>query len=180
MIEKINVELRAQEENDKLTIVAKVNDYTKSKMLRDKTGKSFVEICPKSTWEKAINDKIKVFLNHKNYVEIGNSHSFEVREDGVYLTVDLDPIKERGIYESVKQGILAQVSFGFTVIKDNFKKVGDYFERVLEDIKISEVSLLDKTAAYNNTAIECRDLEIPNTFNQIDLMKLKLQILKLK
>ena len=184
MIEqKLNsIEFRALEEDNKLKIVAKVNDYNKSKMMRDKNGKNFVEIAPKEMWQRCLHDGIKVFLNHKNYVEIGNSHTFEVRNDGVYMEVVLDPTKEKGIYENVKQGILSQVSFGFKVVKDSWKKVNDYFERTLEDIKISEISLLDCTAAYNSTSIECRNLEVPNTFNKVDisLMKLQIELLKLK
>lgn len=181
MIEKQILEFRALDTNDEtLKIRAKVNDYNKSKILKDRKGKPFVEIAPKEMWEKCLNDEVRVFINHKDYYNVGKNHKFDIQEDGVYLEIELDPIKEKGIYDNVKKGILNQVSFGFSVVKDTFKKVGNYFERTLHDIKISEISLLDKMAAYNGTAIECRNLEVPNQFNQLKLIKMKLELEKLK
>lgn len=62
----------------------------------------------------------------------------------------------------MKRGILNQVGFGFNVITDTWKKEGSYFVRKLDKLNLLEISLLDCTAAYNNTAIEARSLvEVP-------------------
>ena len=177
-MEKQILEFRALETNDEtLKIRAKVNDYSFSKMLRDKQGKPFKEIAPKEMWENAITDDVKVFINHKDYYNVGTSHRFDIQDDGLYLEIELDKEKEIGIYENVKRGILNQVSFGFNVISDRWKKVNNYFERKLEKIKLLEVSLLDCTAAYNNTAIECRSVEIP--CNSPNIKRRKLGLYKL-
>lgn len=177
-MEKQILELRTVETNDEsLKIKALVNDYNLSKTLRDKQGKPFKEICPKATWEDAINDNIKIFINHKDYYNVGKSHNIAVNDEGVFLEIELDPIKEKGIYENVKRGVLNQVSFGFNVIADTWNKVGNYFQRKLEKINLLEISLLDCTAAYNNTTIECRNLSIPT--NIIDIRKKKLELYKI-
>lgn len=177
-MEKQIIELRALETDDgTLKIKAKVNDFNFSKTLRDKNGRPFKEICPKSTWEDAINNDIRIFINHKNYYNVGKSHKIDVTNEGVFLEVELDPVKEKGIYENVKRGVLNQVSFGFNVIKDKWNKVENYFERKLEKINLMEISLLDCTAAYNGTAIECRDLAIPHDI--FDIKKKKLDLYKM-
>lgn len=174
-MEKQILEFRTLETNDEtLKIRAKVNDYKFSKILRDKQGKPFKEIAPKEMWENAITDDVRVFINHKDYYNVGTSHKFDIQDDGIYLEIELDKEKEQGIYENVKRGILNQVSFGFNVISDRWNKVNNYFERTLEKIKLLEVSLLDCTAAYNNTAIECRSIEVP--YNPLDIKRKKLNL----
>ena len=53
------------------------------------------------------------------------------------------------------------MSFGFKAIKDTFNHVGNYLQRTIEDMELFEVSILDKTPAYNNTLVEARELNIP-------------------
>lgn len=93
-IEKQVLVLRAIGTNDKtLKIRAKVNDYTLSKTLKDKYNRPFKEICPKTTWENAINDDVKIFINHKDYYNVGKSQNMVVMDEGVFLEVELDPQK---------------------------------------------------------------------------------------
>ena len=63
-----NLEIRAL---NNYKISAMINDYMPSKLLHNKKGQTFKEICPKSTWEKAINDNMKIFINHQNYYNVG-------------------------------------------------------------------------------------------------------------
>lgn len=172
-MEKQILELRAIETNDNtLKITAKVNDYTLSKTLQDKYGRPFKEICPKATWEDALNGDIKIFINHKDYYNVGKSYNIDVTDRGVFLEVELAPLKEKGIYDNVKRGILNQVSFGFNVIADSWNRFNDYFIRRLNKINLLEISLLDCTAAYNNTIIEARSMvEVPQ--NQLYLTRRK-------
>lgn len=175
-MENIILELRELEtQDDILKIRAKVNDYTFSKMMKDKYGRQFREICPRETWEGAIKNDIRVLINHKGYYNVGNFYKIDITNEGVFLEVELDPLKERGIYESVKNGVLNQVSFGFKVIKDAWYKCENYLERKLEKIKLVEISLLDCTAAYNGTKIECRNITSTNKCICIKRKKLELQ-----
>ncbi len=169
-----NLEIRVLE-NYKIS--ALVNNFTPSKMLKNKKGQAFKEVCPKSAWEKAINDDIKVLINHQDYYNVGINKEIRVTDQGVFLDIELDPIKERGIYENVKNGQLKECSFGFNVISDKWLKDGDYYKRTLEDIKLIGISLLDSIGAYNNTTIECRSIDIP--YDSLDIKKKQLQLYKL-
>ena len=174
------LEFRTLETDDNsLKIRALVNNYKPSKMLKNKKGQSFIEVAPKEMWEKCISDDVKIFVNHKDYYNVGISHKFDIKDDGVYLEIELDRVKEKGIYENVKNGILNQISFGFNAISDKWDKIGNYFQRTLENINLKEISLLDCTAAYNGTAIECRNIDVPVN-NDVLLMRMKLDIEKLR
>lgn len=154
-----NIEIRELQDNE-LRIVCKVNDYGLSKEMIDKQGRRFKEIVPKDTWEKAINENVKFYYNHKPYFELANSVELRAEEDGVYLYATLKDT-ERGLYQAVKDGLITGMSFGFRALKDRFNYIGNYLQRTIEDMELFEVSILDKTPAYNNTLVEARELNIP-------------------
>ena len=154
-----NIEIRELQDNE-LKIVCKVNDYGLSKEMIDKQGRKFKEIVPKDTWEKAINENVKFYYNHKPYFELADSIELKAENDGVYLYATLKDT-EKGLYEAIKDGLITGMSFGFKAIKDTFNHVGNYLQRTIEDMELFEVSILDKTPAYNNTLVEARELNIP-------------------
>lgn len=167
----IKLELRASETNK---IRAKINDYNFSKMLTDKQGKKFIEKVPRQVWQRAINSTVKVYLNHKNYIELGESTSITTEDDGVYLEVCLRD-SELGVYEAVKENRLHSCSFGFICKEANIIEHGDFYERIITNMELLEVSLLDCTAAYNGTLIENR---CSNSHN-LQLLKLKCRLLSI-
>lgn len=175
-MEKIYNKLEIRElENSSLSLVCKVNDYSLSKELRGING-AFRELVPKETWEKAINQNIKFYYNHKPYFELGASAELRAEEDGVYLYATLKDT-ERGLYDAVKNREITGMSFGFKCIKDKWDNVGNFKQRTILDMELYEVSILDKTPAYNNTSVEARSLYIPL---DLDIYKRQLELYKLR
>lgn len=174
-MKKIYNKLEVRElENNSLSLVCKVNDYTLSKELRGKNG-AFREVVPRDTWERAINPNIKFFYNHKPYFELADKVELRAEEDGVYLYATLNE-NEKGLYDAVINGEITGMSFGFRALKDRWDNVGNYKQRTIEEMELFEVSILDKTPAYNNTSVETRELYIPI---DLDIKRKRLELLKL-
>lgn len=177
-MEKIYNKLEIRElENSSLSLVCKVNDYSLSKELRGING-AFRELVPKEVWDKAINNNsdIKFYYNHKNYFELAEKVELRAEESGVYLYATLKE-SEKGLYDAVKNGEITGMSFGFRCLKDKWDNAGNYKQRTILDMELFEVSILDKTPAYNNTHVEARSLYIPVDLNiyrrQLELYKLR-------
>lgn len=174
-MEKIYNKLEIRElESNSLSLVCKVNDYSLSKELRGKNG-TFRELVPKETWEKAINDNIKFYYNHKPYFELGVSSELRAEDDGVYLYAKLKE-NEKGLYNAVKDGLITGMSFGFKVLKDRWSNEGTYRQRTIEEMELFEVSILDKEPAYWGTSAEVRGLHIPI---DLSVMKKRLELYKI-
>lgn len=175
-MEKVYNKLEIRElENSSLSLVCKVNDYSLSKELRGING-AFRELVPRETWEKAINENIKFYYNHKPYFELGASAELRAEEDGVYLYATLKE-NEKGLYDAVKNGEITGMSFGFRCLKDKWDNAGNYKQRTILDMELYEVSILDKTPAYNNTHVEARRLYIPV---DLDIYRRQLELYKLR
>lgn len=169
----VNLEIRELEDTtDAKRIRAKINDYGWSKMLTDKQGKFFKEMVPIETWQSAINEHVKVFLNHEDYVELGSETRFLIEPDGIYREITLRD-NEKGVYTAVKENRLHSCSFGFICNDSKIISHCSYYERIILDMELLEVSLLDLTPAYNNTTIESRNFSTRN----LQLSKRKLQLL---
>lgn len=158
-------------------IKAKINNYGWSKMLTDRRGRKFKEIVPKEVWETAINQEVRVYLNHSDYVSIGQDVSIYALDNGVFLEMELRE-NERGILDTVKSNRLHSCSFGFICTNEDIVDRGDYYERTITSMELKEVSLLDREAAYNHTKImEKRFLNVP--FNDFVLKRKKLALLSI-
>ena len=172
-MEKQYSKLEVRELDNSSLLVCKVNDYGVSKELRGKNG-AFREVVPKETWQKAINENVKFYYNHKPYFELAEKVELRAEEDGVYIYATLKD-SEKGLYDAVKDGLITGMSFGFRALKDSFKQVGNYLERTIEDMELFEVSILDKEPAYNNTMVEARELYIPV---DLEIKRKRLELLR--
>lgn len=176
MLEKYTLDFEIRE-LDNHRIKAKINNYQWSKMLTDRKGRKFREIVPKEVWESAINQEVRVYLNHSDYVSIGQNVTINALDDGVFLEMELRE-NELGILDAVKSNRLHSCSFGFVCTDEEIVNRGDYYERTIKSMKLKEVSLLDREAAYNNTEImEQRFLNVP--FNPLELKRKKLVLLSI-
>ena len=158
-------------------LVCLVNNYDYSKMMTDKQGKKFRERISKEVWEHAIEknkDNIKIFLNHQDYIEIGSNIKVQATNEGVILTLELSD-KEMGLYQAAKSDKLTGCSFGFKCIKDNISETQGYYDREVLEMELYEISILDKTPAYNSTSVEARDLKYKNS-----LLKKEIELLSLR
>lgn len=129
MLEKCTLDFEIKE-LDGHKIKAKINNYQWSKMLTDRKGRKFREIVPKEVWDSAINQEVRVYLNHSDYVSIGQNVSILALNDGVFLEMELRE-NELDILDAVKSNRLHSCSFGFVCTDEEIVNRGDYYERPL-------------------------------------------------
>ena len=156
--------------------------------------RSFVERVKAKTFQRAIekNDNIEIRLNHNKL--LGSTKDvLELREDNIGLYAKAVITDDEAI-EKAKNKELRGWSFGFTPIKDIWEDVDENLQRrTLEDINLSEVSILTKSPAYIATSIEMRgencvvketrgkeDEEIETNIIDYSLHEKRLKYLKLK
>jgi uncharacterized protein len=182
-----NIEVRSIAEN-KIQLSVPVGQ--ESKLMKDKHGLPFKEVIPRSTWEGALlgdgngYSDLKVHINHQQYVNIGKVDNVQVTNKEVLVDVTLSDNAD-GVKKAIEQRKLHSVSFGFKPLADTFDRVGNFFKRTVQEMKLVEFSLLDITPAYNNTDIQVRNLEIPHDLVEEERrkqqqMKLRIQLLKLR
>lgn len=151
----IQVEIRA----DNTAVITGYVNVTgrESRLLRDINGE-FVEIVKPGTFKHALEktDKIGLMYNHKK--PLGSTKdSLELREDNIGLYARA-LVSDPDVIEQAKNNKLSGWSFGFKKEKDSWETRDDGVRRrVLEDIDLFEVSILDVTPAYIATSIEMRD-----------------------
>lgn len=117
----------------------------------------FVEQVKAGAFKSALNSGAPVNLMYNHEKIIGKTDSnLELREDSIGLyakAVVTDPV----VIHKAKSGELRGWSFGFNCLKDSWEDAGENKQRrFLQEIKLLEVSILDKKPAYIGTSIEMR------------------------
>lgn len=179
------IELRAKFDKtkfdkEKLEFTGLVNNYKKSKVLT-RNGKKFREIISREVFEKALHKKpeIKLFINHQPYVDVAEKIEVVAEEKGLVTKVKLLE-NAKGLFDRIKSNEFGEFSFGMKVLKDKWVSDGDVDLRIVEDIELVEISILNVEAAYNGTEVlEYRKFANDELW-KLDLMKYKLEILKLR
>lgn len=174
------IEMRAKFDKEKLEFTGLVNNYQKSKVLT-RNGKKFREIISRDVFQKALDKKpnIKLFVNHQPYVDVAESIEVVAEEKGLIAKVKLLE-NAKGLFDGIKSNEFSQFSFGMKVLKDKFVSDGEVDLRVVEDIELVEISILNVEAAYNGTEVlEYRKFANDELW-KLDLIKKKIEILKLK
>ena len=72
------------------------------------------------------------------------------------------------------------MSFGFRALKDVWATVGNFKQRTVQEMELTEVSILDVTPAYNSTSVDVRAIQIP--LSDAEVLKIRqrqLELLKL-
>lgn len=132
-----------------------------SRELADRRGK-FVEQIEAGVWQRALDreDEVKMLFNHDNKRQIGTTKdNVELYEDNIGLKVRAT-ITDAEVIEYAKNNKLTGFSFGFYANKQRYEQVREGLERrYIEDLKLTEVSLLSLTPAYFGTQVELRDDE---------------------
>lgn len=113
---------------------------------------TYTEKVAAGTFQKALNSGKPIELRFNHERVLGSTEGdLELKEDNIGLyarAVVTDP----EVITKAQQGELRGWSFGF---KDHQPKI-ENAKRVLSDIELREVSILDKTPAYIATSIELR------------------------
>lgn len=133
-----------------------------SRVLPSPRGQFVEEIVPK-TFERALDnaDSVELLFNHNKDRKLGSTKegNLDLREDNVGLRATAT-IYDQEVMEKARKGELRGWSFGFSVLKDSWrKKENGMQKRSVEEIELFEVSVLDKTPAYFATSIEARGEE---------------------
>lgn len=151
--------------NDHAVIKGYINAVERDSRELPSPQGSFVEQVRSGTWENAISkkDNIPLLLNHNKNRELASTKSgtLKLKEDNIGLYAEAR-VCDPDVIEKAKKNKLVGWSFGFSKLKDSWGKTdGGIDRRYLEDIDVTEISVLDdsRTPAYYGTSIENRDNE---------------------
>ena len=131
-----------------------------SRIMSSPSGKKFIEKVKAKTFQKALekNDSVDLFFNHLENRNLGNTKdNIRLWEDNIGLRAQAT-ITDPEVIEKARNNQLSGWSFGFKDLKPNWQDGQDGIaRRTLEDIQLTEVSILDKIPAYIATSWELRD-----------------------
>lgn len=153
----MRIEIRA----DQVIIDGYVNAVCRdSKPLLSPQG-LFVEQIKEGVFQRALNkaQDVKLLFNHLENRELGSikNGNLQLFEDSIGLRA-ICSISDPEVMQKAKDNQLKGWSFGFYTNKDEWQLNAEpYQRRFIEDMDLLEVSILDKTPAYNGTSIEARD-----------------------
>ena len=170
-----NIELRFNnfenviDENDgKLRVSGYVNEVEKFSHTLG-TRKKFKEKICRGTFKKALekgndihflaeHDDNKILASTRN-----NSLTLVEDEKGLFMTAEISPTSYGKDYHTlINDGILRNMSFGFSVDKDKWKKSHDgIYTREITDLTLYEVSVVTNPA-YPQSSIQARGMSLVN------------------
>lgn len=129
-------------------------------------NKSFREKIARGAFSKSLSNKkdIDLLVEHDTKKIIGSSRNGSLQlketESGLFLSAELAKTTLGNDYhELIKSGIIRNVSFGFRVLKDSWEQVGNQMIRTLEDIELSEISVV-RNPAYLSTELSARGIDV--------------------
>ncbi len=152
----MRVEIRA----DSVHIEGYVNAVDRdSRPIPSPKGRFIERIRPK-TFEKSLkrSPNVELRFNHRQDRVLGSTGTGELTlyEDNIGLRAKCI-VTDPEVMEKARKKELRGWSFGFCVNKDKWEDAENGMQRrYLEDIDLSEVSILDRTPAYVATSIEQR------------------------
>lgn len=154
--------MRVQIRENSIEIEGYVNAVCRdSRVLIDRRGK-FVEQIQAGAWQRALEreNEVRLLFNHDNKRQLGSTKdNVELWEDNIGLKIRAT-ISDEEVIECAKENKLTGFSFGFFANKQKYEPVNENLERrYIEDLKVTEVSLLSKKPAYFGTQVEFRDDE---------------------
>lgn len=150
---------------DGLVVKGYVNETGKRSHMLGRE-KRFTEIIKPGVWERALNRAKEVhFLaeHDKNKILASTRNgSLELREDekGLYMEAKISPTSwGKDYYQLIKDGILDSMSFGFRAASDQWRNLGDHFERTINELELFEVSVV-RDPAYAHSSISARGIDL--------------------
>lgn len=152
--------MRIEIRSDSVVLDGYVNAVGRfSRTLRSPKGEFREMIVPK-TFERALSKggTVDLLFNHLPNRKLGSTSdgNLEIREDNIGLRA-IATVTDEEVINKAKSGELQGWSFGMYVNKDNWKDGEDGVQtRMVEDIDLTEISILDKQPAYIATSVEVR------------------------
>ena len=168
-----NVEVRAEESNDKLTLKGYAIRYgEKSKLL----GYGFEEIISRGAFSESLKSRNIIALNNHDTNQLlgttqANTLRLEDRAEGLYFELDLLESRKE-LYDLVKRGDIAGMSFGFTCSDEEYRKDGNIDLREVKKGELFEISIVHTPAYPSTNVVATRSLEryeeFKNNENNLD------------
>lgn len=156
-----NVEVRAEEdENKKLTLKGYAIRYNeKSKLL----GYGFEEVILPGAFSESLKTRNIIALNNHDTNQLlgstqANTLRLEDRADGLYFELDLLESRKE-LYDLVKRGDIAGMSFGFTCTDELYKRSDDKDIREVKKGELFEISVVHTPAYPSTNVVATRSLE---------------------
>lgn len=155
-----NVEVRADESNEKLTLKGYAIRYNeKSKLL----GYGFEEVISQGAFSESLKKRNIIALNNHDTNQLlgttqANTLRLEDRADGLYFELDLLESRKE-LYELVKRGDIAGMSFGFTCTDEIYKRSGEIDVREVKKGELFEISVVHTPAYPSTNVVATRSLE---------------------
>jgi len=108
-------------------------------------------------------NEIKGFINHDTNLVIGSTRAGTMRltedDKGLLAQIDLpDTTYARDLSVSVQRGDVSGMSFGFSVVRDEWSE--DYSQRTISELRLHEVSVVTGFPAYRQTTAAVRALPL--------------------
>lgn len=161
-IELRNIDLTSEKD---LVVQGLIPTESLSEVLKS-GNKHFREKIAKGAFTKALNNKkdIDLLVEHDNKKILASSRNgslkLEETDSGLFLSAELAKTTLGNDYhELIKSKIIRNVSFGFRVLKDSWEQVGNQMIRTLEDIELSEISVV-RNPAYLSTELSARGIDV--------------------
>ncbi len=155
--------MRIEIRNDQVILDGYVNVTSReSRELPSPSGKFVEEIMPR-TFERALmaNPNVDLLFNHDKNRKLGSTQSGELslHEDNIGLRA-IAQVSDPEIMAKAKNNELRGWSFGFQNLRDSWTtKESGMRKRIVEELHLAEVSILDRTPAHIATSIESRGEE---------------------
>lgn len=132
------------------------------------TTRKFIEKISKGAFKNALSKKerdIDFLAEHDSTKLLSSTRnqSLELTEDenGLFMKATIAPTSwGKDTYTLIKSGLYSNMSFGFKVLKDNWKKTGSgLYERTISELELFEVSVV-KNPAYSSSTIAARGIDV--------------------
>lgn len=126
-----------------------------------KRGKWFNEVVKQGAFTRSLNSgkEIPLLLEHDETRRLADNvaGTLTLKEDQIGLRFDAE-IRDKDVYEKVKNKTINNCSFGFRPIDQEFESVSEVREkRYLKDLELLEVSLVENPA-YAGSLVEVRNM----------------------
>ncbi|PEO97629.1 phage major capsid protein [Bacillus toyonensis] len=144
------------------------------------TTKKFREKIAPGAFKRAIesrNREIDFLAEHdsKQVLSSTKNDSLILREDtdGLYMEAQISPTSYgKDYYQLISDGLVRNMSFGFTSLKDSWNQVGGVMIRTIEELELFEVSAV-RNPAYSQSSLAARDINLIEEINVPEMEQLK-------
>lgn len=162
----MKIELRSNE----IVLEGYVNAVARdSKVIKDKKGNSIVEQIEPGAFTRALNrnNEVELMFNHKKVIGGQKLGNLELIEDNIGLKAKCT-VTDSEVIKRAKANKLKGWSFGFVCKKEKYEEMKNGLKRrIIQELELLEVSILDIIPAYEGTSIEQRGKEMKNVIKEI-------------